>query len=372
MKSCKTALVSAEDLANQFVCKFKQVSSLGDLIEKINKKTFLEESDKIKSINHIKLKLPFTRIRISGGEPLHFSQDDVMLENSEKLSLNSGVQYWLDFFQTFDKKVENLIGNKVIYLTDKWSKDSLFPSCLTEVDGRLTIRFDTNGILFGNREIANEFIKGIFNLYKEGKLENLFIQFDYSIKGATPNEYLWSQSKHLPVSQEKNNLLFKPEEHPQYFGYKNITNLIESYCKTSPKFKDCIDITVEKGIDNNPKNKLYLNYFGSLDWNNFSKITNIKFSSVLNCFDLNFGWRASAKIDRYSRRGATIKMTANNGKDSVSTDKNEKEEIFEFRRLHKDDPSFKIIVYPTGKSVTLIKDSKTRKMNEVQTALKTN
>jgi len=350
-KSCLTSYTSAERLAEQFFCKFKKVSSTRYMIEQIENKKFLTEDDRRKSIKHIELNLPLSRIRISGGEPI-FSDGEVLLGRDEKKTIHlANVEYWLTFFKKLDELVGKLKVEDVVHLVDvdKWDGSSPHLTCLSEVTGRLNVRFDTNGILFANEEITDAFVGGLYRLYKESKLNNLFIQIDYSIKGATPTEYHWSQSLSLPVSPDKNNPSFSAKEHPQYFGYRNIVDAISSYVGKDAGFDDCIGITVEKGIDHERRYSVFLYYPEALDWKNFSNITGMGFSPVINCFDLNFRWRTSAKIYRYSKRGAVIRMrTENNSVDSV---RNTVEELLAFQRLHRDDPSFKALVYPTGVSV---------------------
>lgn len=368
-EKCETSFISPERLAEQFFCKFNKVSSMEYMIKQIKKKEFLSGSQIEKSTNHIRLNLPLTRIRISGGEPI-FSDDEVLIETDKgKPVYLSSVDYWLIFFEKLDEMVGKLKEDKVINLidVDKWDGTSPHLSCLCEVTGRLSVRFDTNGVPFGNEKITEAFIGGLYRLHKEGKLNNLFIQIDYSFKGATPTEYLWSQSLSLPVSPDKNIFSFSPQEHPQYLSFKNIVDTIKKYVEKDCKFNECIDITVERGIDHDRKEKVFLYYPDAMDWDNFSKITGIKFSPVINCFDLNFRWRTEAKMYRYSRRGAVIKMLTE--KEVLDNTRNTLQELLTFRKLHRNDPSFKTIVYPIGEPLKLKRFRRLSKKQPSQTTL---
>jgi len=352
-EKCLTSFVSPEKLAEQFFCKFKKVCSLEHMIEEIKKKDFQSEKRRNQSIKHIKLNLPLSRIRISGGEPI-FSNNEVLIDREKEEPVHlASVEYWLRFFERLDGLVGKLKKDRIIHLVDvdKWDGTSPHLSCLSEVTGKLNVRFDTNGILFGNEKITEAFIGGLHGLYKKDKLNHLFIQIDYSIKGATPTEYHWSQSRSLPVSAETNSRSFSLEEHPQYRGYKNINDAINRHAGEDVVFRDCIDITVEKGIDHDERSNTFLYSPDAMNWDNFSEITGIKFSPVINCFDLNFGWRTGAKMYRYSNRGAVIQMATE--KDSVDTLKNTMDELFAFRSANVHEPSFRTVVYPTGKPVKL-------------------
>ena len=61
------------------------------------------------------------------------------------------------------------------------------------------IRFDTNGLTFASDKYVDLFYSELFRLFKEGKLNNVNVQIDYSFKGATEKEFLWSQKKGLPL-----------------------------------------------------------------------------------------------------------------------------------------------------------------------------
>lgn len=359
-KSCETAFVSPERLAEQFYCKFKQISSLENMKNKINEKTFLNEEDKRKSLAHIDLKLPIKRIRISGGEPLFNNKENVLLEENEEFSLDA-VDFWLKFFKEFDKKVEMLKKEGIIEIVDDWNPETHFPSCLAEVKDKLTIRFDTNGILFANKRVAERFVKGIYELYKKDELNNLFIQIDYSVKGATPKEFYWSQSLQLPVTEETN-IQFKPQEHPQFAGYRNIADEIKKYSSQDKNFDSVLDIFAEKGIDHNIKDKLYLNYKDSFNWNNFSKITKIAFSEVSNPLDLNFGWNFSGKMYRYAKGKALLELSANGNK--VNTETANFSEIRNFRTENFYSPDFRMLLYPLGRDINL-KESRAGKIKVV-------
>jgi hypothetical protein len=348
-KYCKTAFVTPERLAEQFYCKFKHIASLENMKNKINEKTFLSEKDKKQSLNHINLKLPIKRIRISGGEPIFNNQESVILEKNESFNMIA-TDFWLKFFEELDKKIGLLKKEEIVNISEDWSPESKWPICLAEVKNKLTIRFDTNGTLFAEKKITERFVKGIFKLYKEGKLNHLFIQIDYSIKGATPKEFFWSQSQQLPIIPETNKE-FRPENHPQYNGYYNLINEIEKYSSTDKNFDNVLDIFAERGINHDLKNKLFLNYGGSLDWQKFSKLTGINFSEVDNPLDLNFGWNFSGKMHRYANRGAILELS--NDGERIDTESGTFSEIRDFRWRNINSPEFKMIISPVGRKVNL-------------------
>ena len=355
-KSCKTAFVSPKRLAEQFYCKFKQISSIENLKNKINEKTFLNEKIKKSTLKHIDDKLPIKRIRISGGEPIFNNKENTMFEEQESFSLDA-VDFWVKFFKELDKKIELLKKEGVIEITEDWNPKNHFPSCLAEVKDKLTIRFDTNGILFANKKITEKFVAGIYDLYKKGELNHLFIQIDYSIKGATPNEFYWSQSIQLPV-REETNIQFKPQEHPQFAGYNNITSEISKYSSLDKNFDNVLDIFAERGIDHNIKDKLFLNYKGSFNWGNFTAITGINFSEVSNPIDLNFGWNFSGKMFRYAKRKALLELS--NDENRVNTEIANFSEIRNFRAENFMRPDFKMLIYPIGRDLNL-KESRAEK-----------
>lgn len=236
---------------------------------RINSIASSSERDEKQAIGHISRKFPVRGIRISGGEPLYATSIVLHPYESEKpVDYLVGAKYWLAFFEEFDEAVGRLKDEKIIHMVDcsKWNWSHPFPSVLTNVDGRMNIRFDTNGIAFGDhefckkrhgsKEVADFFVNGIFDLFQSGKLENTQIMIDYSLKGATPAEFMWSQRRWLPVSMDKNKLDFSLEEHPQCSGFKNLGNKIEGCVKENPRFAECLYISVEKGIEHGRNKKI--------------------------------------------------------------------------------------------------------------------
>lgn len=134
------------------------------------------------------------------------------------------------------------------------------------------VRFDTNGMTFGNDKYSDLFFSSLFKLFIRNKLKNIHIQIDFSFKGATSTEFMWSQSQKLPTTEKNNDKKIDIKKHPQARGYQNIISNIKKYIKKEPGFNECVSITVEKGIDNDwKKSKLWLYYPHSLNWENWLK-----------------------------------------------------------------------------------------------------
>ncbi|GAG17316.1 unnamed protein product, partial [marine sediment metagenome] len=171
-----------------------------------------------------------------------FSARDTLLTDSSNLRKVT-IDYWLTFFEELDKNIGELKAQNKLHIIDKndvknkeWTGDSPFPTSLADRSGRLNIRFDTNGILFGVKEVTEAFIGGLFNLFQEDKLNNLFIEIDYSFKGATPKEYRWSQRQSLPVDPLKISFDYATNEHPQLPGFFHIVQTIENYVSKKSGF----------------------------------------------------------------------------------------------------------------------------------------
>jgi len=360
--NCSFAYVTPKRLAEQFGCKLEKLSDFNALIKAVQRKN-IDERDKKTAIKHLQMKLPLMRIRISGGEPI-FSTKDTIIDPTNPDLIKSTISYWLAFFEELDKIVGKLKKDGKLHIIDKlevknkgWKEDLPFPTCLAERLGRLNIRFDTNGILFGDREITENFIGGLFKLFKENKLNNIFIEIDYSFKGATPVEYNWSQRRDLPVDSSKINFNYKLEEHPQLLGYFNITHTIDKYCSTEKNFSNCIGITVERGINHHIPYKTYLNCKESLDWGKFSEKTGIKFSVVDNPIEM-FNWRNWKPKACFIENGANIKIISS--KEVFNLEDNpDFTEFDNFRRKHLD---CYFVIYPIKDKITLKKPKRKKKI----------
>jgi len=280
---CRTIDLSPEELAECFV-------------------------EKLYSLNSIKLKDRFfSKLRITGGEPL-FSTCDTLIETAGVSYPLETIDYFLKFFEFLNPYIDKLQKEKVIFLSPprKYSNDIPFPTFLS-YDNRIEIRFDTNGFLFKDHRFTEKFVGGVFSLFKAKKLNNLLIKIDYSLKGAHPLEVFWSQNQKLPVDKSiaKD---FTLSEHPQYAGLKNIFDLMLKYNQKNSKFANCLDITVEPGINNVKRNYMY--YKDSLDWGSLNRKLqeafgeNFNLSDVDNKMELGRG----TKYKTHLKRGVAVKV----------------------------------------------------------------
>jgi len=198
------------------------------------------------------------------------------------------------------------VNEKVIFLSPPkiYSEHIHFPTFLS-YDNRIEIRFDTNGFLFGDYGFAERFVGGVYSLFEAGRLDNLLIRIDYSLKGAHPLEVFWSQNKELPVD-EKRIKDFSVEEHPQYAGLQNIFDLMRRYNQKNTKFNTCFDITVEPGINNVKRNSLY--YEGSLNWSLLEKKLKEKLGHAFQLSDVDNKMEVRGKIHTHLKRGVAVKV----------------------------------------------------------------
>lgn len=349
-QGCKPAFASAERLADEFYCKFELMSNRQNMLNTLSKKTFLSSKEGSQSLYHIKRNYPVIRIRISGGEPVFTSKETFRpLDSSKPVDYSLGVKYWLDFFEQFDRRVEKLKEKGIINLVsqDDWNFNSPWLSVMTQKPGRLNIRFDTNGIAFADPAISKQFVKGIFRLHAEGKLNNSEIMIDYSFKGATPTEFEWSQNRSLPVDPSKNNYDFKLEEHRQIPGLLNLRTEIENFTKEDPKFNDCLYLSVEKGIENGRFTKYFVNYEGAMQWDSMAKRLDIDFSSVSNEIDIASAWRWDAQIRRYMKPHSHARVLVRTGGKSCDSDIVGIDQTIKFIWDHKKEPDFKVEIMPS-------------------------
>ncbi|MEM7818142.1 MAG: EVE domain-containing protein [Candidatus Aenigmatarchaeota archaeon] len=371
---CHIAYVCPQELAQQFGCKIEKLFDLkkklldNNLSEIFKSKNF-DEQTKEKIIKHLKMNLPLMRIRISGGEPIFSNKDTLRLDQSDKDTLPDSsyteytIRYWLLFFEELDKIIGRLkeegkinIVNKKDIKNKDWKGESYPLICIAEREKRLNVRYDTNGIIFSIKDVTEKFIGGLFDLFKEGKLNHLFIEFDYSFKGATPVEYKWSQRMELPVDPSKISFEYDPKDHPQIPGYLNIRDTIEKYQKEDENFYNCVGITVEKGINHNLSFKTYVNCKESLDWEKFSEKTGIKFSVVDNPIEM-FNWRNYRPQRYYIKNGASIKVVSDDEEFDLR-DSPDMNKFSEFVQSHK---NCSFVIYPIPTVINL-KNTKKREI----------
>jgi hypothetical protein len=280
---CKTICLSPEDLTRCFVDKLRSL------------KNSVKKKDRF-----------FSKLRITGGEPLFSTEDTLLGAKTERYSFET-IDYFLRFFEMLDPLIAKLVLDREIFLSTPkpYSSNVPFPTFLCSSDNRIEIRFDTNGFLFADRMFADKFIGGIYTLFQSGKLKNLLIRIDYSLKGVHPLEVYWSQTQELPVDEKKIGD-FKVEDHPQYAGLRNTFDLIQEYSQKNPTFSSCFGITVEPGINNVKGN--YLNYVGSLNWKLLERKLKEKLGPTFRLSDVDNKMEVRGKIHTHLKRGAAVKV----------------------------------------------------------------
>jgi len=275
--------LNPQELADCFLCKIQMSHQLKD-------------SDKDRF---------FSRIRITGGEPL-FATADTLLGKGEESYQIATIDYYLQFFNYLNSGIDELVSSKTIKLSPPllYSKDLGYPVWLETKPGRINVRFDTNGIVFSDRNAAEKFINGI----KNGNFNRLHIEIDYSLKGAHPIEFYWTCRKQLPVD-DRLEQDYNIEQHPQFKGLKNITEILgDAHGGLA------VSLTLERGINHAKTGVAFVNTPTSLRWDIFiSKLNktlklegerSIKFSEVDNPFRSanQYGYLFS----RYHNMGAGI------------------------------------------------------------------
>lgn len=350
---CSIAFVSPKRLAEQFGCKLKKLSDINGLM-RIAQTKGLDTKTADAAINHLKMKLPLMRIRISGGEPIFSTKDSLINADNPNL-IKATVSYWLEFFGEFDEIVGQLkhggklnIIEKKDVMNKEWKGDLPFPTCLAQRPNRLNIRFDTNGILFGRQDITEAFVGGLYRLFNENKLNNLYVEIDYSFKGPTPTEYLWSQRQDLPVDPFKITFDYELKDHPQIQGYLNITETIRKYTSQNQDFSNCMGLTVERGINHHTIYRTFLYSTDSLDWDKFSQKTGIKFSPVDNPMEM-FNWRNFKPKPCFIENGASIKIVR--GEEIFDLKNNPSIDAFD--DVRKSHPGCHFVIYPLQEKILL-------------------
>lgn len=265
-KEADATTVDERTLAKQFRCK----------IEKLHEKNLIAQKSRVAE----KSKRPFSRLRISGGEPSF---------NMEAGSPSQSFDFWLGFFKHLDNEIGDLLSEGKLTLKSEaeWinmsaeERRALFPVFLKSDNGKVRIRFDTNGVLFKNKEYAEKFINGIYG----AKLSNIKIDITFSIKGTNRAEVNWFVNPKSKFDATKINSDEALEDHPQWDA---IVHIIESIsCNESSEildrktrnlisetyFNPCGDVslTLERGIMHNPDEKLYLYSKEALNWSAFEE-----------------------------------------------------------------------------------------------------
>ena len=274
------------ELAECFVCKMRMSRRLGK-----------GDQDRF-----------FSRIRVTGGEPLH-STGDTIIDTGGLSPVEATIDFYLEFFRRMDRSIREVLEDGTVSLVEiqKYDRSMPFPTWLATRPGRINIRFDTNGLLFTNEANTRRFIHGVAHC----SLKNLRVEIDFSLKGAAPEEFMWATSRQLPVDEGLTQE-YDMRDHPQY---KGLMNIVETMNALSGELGDSLSLTIERGI-NHGKTNGYVNFPGSLDWARFESEANIelrakglpplKLSDVDN--PIQYAKQFGYLFSRYHARGACIRV----------------------------------------------------------------
>jgi hypothetical protein len=326
---------------------------------------------------------PLSMLRISGGEPLYATPWN-QIPGPQAIDYNAGIDFWISFFSHLNDGVKKLIAEKnIFFVTSRQWKTfpatKYFPVALqdfSEDDGtpifrdnnpRLIIRFDTNGLLFSDHNIAGNggngktyterFVGKLYELHRSGKLDTLCIRLTISFKGSTPTEFDWCESKVTsPVTSGSNDKSFSPADHPQYSSYVNVKKSMETYAQKDRGFTGCLYLNPERGVMHQLDNNVWVFYEGAIDWDNFSVRTGIPLSPVRNDFSLITDKNIRAMLWRYVGKGAGLIASyhdgnktfscAIRGRNNYNTNRAEINKFAEFYKVHRRKNDFKIIIFP--------------------------
>jgi len=132
-ESCKPVFLSVDKVVEQLTCKLEKI----------------REAEKQMDPK------PFTSIRISGGEPIYADSTTLKpYQTSKAIDYNLGINFWLNLFDMLNNLTAQLKERNEanVVLEEKWDTNKSWPwsTFVSDAEGRVYIRFDTNGIAFGN------------------------------------------------------------------------------------------------------------------------------------------------------------------------------------------------------------------------------
>ncbi len=343
---CSPTFLSADELVTQIGCKVEKLIKNRDQMDK----------------------KPFMRIRFSGGEPIFATAENLRPFSGDKpIDYKQGIDFWVEVFKKLDSLVSALKQSGKIILIDAedWNQQREWPVFISDSNGRLNIRFDTNGIAFGhneeskrvkaNEDLAGYFVGELFGLYKNRELENIKIWIDYSFKGASPNEYYWSQKMRLPAANENNPQEYSPVGIPQNSGLQELDKNIQQKRKLDPSFRHCLDVTVEKGINHDRKNRIFIYHPEAFRWERLEKDIGKTLSPVKNdiCVVYNYGggpWGlkkvGAGLIKRYFNQGADLYLNSNAETLTVREEMSQAREAVDFMYRHNKEENYYGLIYP--------------------------
>jgi len=264
-------------------------------------------------------KRPFARFRITGGEPL-FATKQTMKETKTENPIDAALAYWMETLRALNETFRKLKkeGRIEIITYDEFAGrgrevNQQISTWLTKAPGKVEIRFDTNGQLFSSSSLyAERFVNDVFSFHEKGELDTIRVNVDYSLKGPTPIEFEWSQSRSLPVDVTKIQEDFDMDSHPQYAGVKHLTALLhEAYAKDQ-SFEQSLRLDIERGINFTDTTKYGTRKLGvlydsaALNWDLFARKAGITFSEVNNPVQLTGQAPYSKYIEDQLKMGAEV------------------------------------------------------------------
>ncbi|MFC1968598.1 hypothetical protein ACFLVX_04345 [Chloroflexota bacterium] len=234
-KKCNPHILSAKNLAEQFNCKIRKTADFAYLKNRVRDKTSYSEQQQKNILKHINLRLPFSRIRISGGEPLFSNGDVFIAQDRDDDLITQTIEYWIDFFEELDTVVGKIKDERLINIATFDSAWQLteHPVWLTEAQDRIMVRFDTNGIILGKEKYSDQFFSGLFELHRNKKLNNIHIQTDYSFRDC---------ALHTRLSLDTNELLHGKIAHNHLKKDDNESRRSETRHKPKPSIASNCDI----------------------------------------------------------------------------------------------------------------------------------
>lgn len=262
---------------------------------------------------------PFARFRITGGEPL-FATKQTLAESKTENPIEAAMDFWLETLKVLNRTFRKLIKERKIEVIsyDEFAErgrtvNEQFSTWLTKAPGKVEVRFDTNGQLFSSSNLyTKNFVHSVFALHSNGELDAIRINIDYSLKGPTPIEFEWSQSRSLPIDITKVEEDFDINAHPQCPGIKNLVALLsEAYAKDET-FEQSLRLDIERGINFTDTSKYGTRKLGvlydpnALNWDLFAKKAKITFSEVNNPIQLIGQAPYSKYIEDQLKMGAEV------------------------------------------------------------------
>jgi len=278
----------------------------------------------------IRKKRPLARFRVTGGEPL-FATKNTLNDSKTRSPTEEALNFWLETFKALNETVRKLKNDKKVEIItyDQFvdrgrAINEQISTWLTQSPEKMEIRFDTNGQLFSaSNSYTEKFVKSIFKLHENGELDAIRINIDYSLKGPTPIEFEWSQSRSLPIDVSKLKEPFDINHHPQYPGIKNLNHWLKETYTRDPTFEQSLRLDIERGINFTDTTKYGERKLGvlydsdALQWSVFAEKANIAFSEVNNPIQLTGQAKRSKYIEDHLKMGAEVLIIDTDTKEQI-------------------------------------------------------